>query len=506
MNLIIQHFRLGTRSAIGRTPRLTLGLAVAGCLPIYLLVHFGLRLLEGNTLRWDESEQTLFSQRLALGYNDQPPVYTWLLWAIFQVTGVSVLGLHLLKSLILSACYLGTFAVARKLTEEKFARLGTLSLLLTPYFAWSVLIDGAHTLFVAAFVPIAFLVVLRLLERATTPGFMLLGIVLGLGVLAKYSFAILAIAILLALLSMPAYRRRLRDPRLLWTVALAGLVILPHALWVHENWKLVSERPMARSGVIAPSGSTDRVVMGLFSLTRTSLLVVGSLLAVLAACFPKDCARILFNPAQSDRVRLLGRWLAMVCLLLIVLVLLGITKFRTHWLIPVLVLFPVYIFARLAERPVAEKARRGYLGLIGLAVIAVIAIRIVGVTANSRETEKARAQERLHAELAAHISSNGLERATIIGDHPIVCGNIRRAFPEASVICSYYPAFAVTELPVGYVAWEATDSNEPMPGLGKWLENRVLEARSASAVYFEIAAESHTQGLRRIGFVAVQPK
>src|SRR5438093_9034461 len=70
---------------------------------LYLLAHLGVRLLESSSLRWDESEQVLFSQQLALGYNDQPPVYTWLLWGLFQLTGVSLLGVYLLKLLIVAA-------------------------------------------------------------------------------------------------------------------------------------------------------------------------------------------------------------------------------------------------------------------------------------------------------------------------------------------------------------------------------------------------------------------
>ncbi|MSR54548.1 MAG: hypothetical protein EXS09_14855 [Gemmataceae bacterium] len=506
MNLLLQHSRLGNRMGLGQTSRVPWGQAVAGVLPIYLLIHFALRLQEGNTLRWDESEQTLFSQRLALGYNDQPPIYTWLLWTVFQVTGVSLLGLHVLKSLILSAFYIGTYAAARKLVEPKFALLGTLSLLLTPYFAWTALIDGAHTLFVAAFVPVAFLVVLRLLDRPSSGGFALLGLVVGLGVLAKYSFAILAVAIPLSLLTMPAYRSRLKDPRLLWTVAVAAIVVLPHAWWLHSHWQLVSERPMARSGVVERSAFTERIVTGLSSLSRTSLLSVGSLLTVLLACFPKGCVRILLQPAESDRVRWLGRWLTIVCAILIVLVLLGVSKFRTHWLIPLLVLFPAYVFARFAECPSPAKAQRQLLALVTLVILAVIAVRLAGVISDSHEGGKNWGQAKMHAEVASHLSAHDLEQATIFGDHPIACGNIRRSFPHATVVCSYYPAFVPETQGDCYVAWEATHLAEPMPGFREWLEKRGLQVRYEQVVFFEIPTEQPNRGLRRIGFAPAQTK
>lgn len=506
MNLLLRHSRLGRRSDPGYSAKMSSNRAVASALPIYLLVHFVLRVLEGEALRWDESEQTLFSQCLALGYNDQPPVYTWLLWIVFQVTGVSLLGLHVLKSLILTAFYIGIFSAARKLAGPKFAILGTLSLLLTPYFAWTALIDGAHTLFVAAFVPITLLVMLQLLERPTSGGFALLGLVVGLGVLAKYNFAIMAIAIPLSLLTMPAYRSRLRDPRLLWSIAVAAIVVLPHAWWVHGHWHLVSERPMVRSGVIESSGFWDRIFLGLTNLSRTSLLLVGSLLVVLIACFPKDCARILKQPARSDQVRWLGRWIAIVFAILLVLVLLGVTKFRTHWLIPLLVLFPVYVFARFAEQPSTEKSQRRYRVCLGFAVIAVMVVRLVGINTDSQEGGKNWGQAKMHADVAAHISAQGLEQATFYGDHPLACGNIRRSFPQATVVCSYYPAFIPESQGESYAAWEATHMAEPMPVFREWLEKQSVEVRYEQAAFFQISTEQPNRGLLRIGLAPVRSK
>ena len=124
-----------------RLSRFTITLVPA----IYLAIHFILRLLESTSLRWDESEQTLFSQQLALGYNDQPPVYTWLLWSMFRLTGVSLVGVYLLKLLILAAIYAGLFAVGRRITSDRFAILAAASLLLTPYFAWSLHRRGPHS-------------------------------------------------------------------------------------------------------------------------------------------------------------------------------------------------------------------------------------------------------------------------------------------------------------------------------------------------------------------------
>jgi hypothetical protein len=51
----------------------------AAWLLAWAAAHVALRLALSPALRWDEAEQTLWSQHLAWGYM-QPPLYTWLQW------------------------------------------------------------------------------------------------------------------------------------------------------------------------------------------------------------------------------------------------------------------------------------------------------------------------------------------------------------------------------------------------------------------------------------------
>ncbi|MEJ5031517.1 hypothetical protein WH303_20395, partial [Comamonas sp. MYb69] len=45
------------------------------------------RLLASHGVSWDQNEQLVWSQQLALGYGPQPPLYTWLQWALVWVLG-----------------------------------------------------------------------------------------------------------------------------------------------------------------------------------------------------------------------------------------------------------------------------------------------------------------------------------------------------------------------------------------------------------------------------------
>ena len=61
------------------------------------LGHVAVRVAVSPALKWDEAEQMLWSQQLALGYGSQPPLYTWLQCGVNWLVGPSVLALALLK-------------------------------------------------------------------------------------------------------------------------------------------------------------------------------------------------------------------------------------------------------------------------------------------------------------------------------------------------------------------------------------------------------------------------
>jgi 4-amino-4-deoxy-L-arabinose transferase-like glycosyltransferase len=508
-----QDIRLSSLQArvpgIGRSP-VTAGLLLAGLLPIYLNAHLALRLFESESLRWDEAEQALFTQQIALGYNDQPPVYSWLLSAVFQVVGPSLIGAYLLKAVVLAAIYVGQFALCRKLGCGNLTLPAVLSLLLTPYFAWSALIDGAHTLFVSSIVPFAFITVYRLLDRPTSAGFVVLGVLLGLGFLAKYSFALLALALPIAIATIPTLRCRLRDMRILLTIAVAALIVLPHVAWMSDNWELIRARPIHRGGVDSSQAFVGRLAAGFGSLATALLFTAGPMVAVIVALFPGQCRRIATECSQSDHVQLLGRLLIIVAGILLLLVVLGITRFRTHWLIPAVILIPPYAFARMAEAQPSPTRVRALLVLVACGVAVTMAARLVGISMEARDGGKYWGQDRLHSALAHALLERGLENATIVGDHPLTCGNLRVSCPECRIVCTYYPAFIPADASTAdccCVVWDASYQTEMPKCLEDWIACHQLADRLdwSTAMYIDLPTSATGNGMRRVGLMRLRP-
>jgi hypothetical protein len=81
---------------------------------LYVAVQSGLCLKALPGLHFDEAEQEVWSQSLAWGYGVQPPLYTWLVWALFRVTGVSTVTLVALKATLLAGLIGLLYATARR--------------------------------------------------------------------------------------------------------------------------------------------------------------------------------------------------------------------------------------------------------------------------------------------------------------------------------------------------------------------------------------------------------
>ena len=114
------------------------------------LAHVAVRVAISPALKWDEAEQMLWSQQLRAGYGAQPPLYTWLQWAVNQVLGPSVLALSFLKHALLTLAYVFMYLAGRELLGPRGAWWASASMLLLPPLGWYSIRDQTHTILVTA--------------------------------------------------------------------------------------------------------------------------------------------------------------------------------------------------------------------------------------------------------------------------------------------------------------------------------------------------------------------
>ncbi len=195
---------------------------------------------------FDEAYYHLFSLHLAAGYFDHPPLVAFTAGLGRWLTGVqSPLTLRLGAVLWFTVALVGFDDLARRLYGARAARLVLLLASASPYFAFGA---GAFVLPDNALIALwvwALAVASRLRDGSLprTLGFLLLGALTGLGMLAKYHMVLLPAALAIAALTDPVLRRWWRDWRLYLALLVALAVFSPCLFWNAANgWVSFTEQ------------------------------------------------------------------------------------------------------------------------------------------------------------------------------------------------------------------------------------------------------------------------
>lgn len=211
---------------------------LAWVLPGLLAVVLALRLLQlafsGASLHVDEAQYWDWSRQLQAGYHSKPPLIAWLIAASTALFGESEIGVRALNLLCwpAAAAALGWLAadIAGDTAAAAWAALVWLATPLAGTLGLVATTDGPLVLLWS----LALLMLWLASVRARPWAWWALGLVLGLGLLAKYTMAALLVGAWLFVLHR---RRRPEWIGLLQASTLALLLLLPHLAWsVREGW------------------------------------------------------------------------------------------------------------------------------------------------------------------------------------------------------------------------------------------------------------------------------
>ena len=204
---------------------------------IYTVAHLLIRLFFSSTLQLDDAEQIRLSQELLLGYPiPQPPMYSWLSWAMFQIVGAGLFALTLLKYTLITLTFWITWLVSGQLFQHLQTRyIATFSYLLMPSFAWHMHQGFTHTILLGFGIVLSLHALLSLKDNPSTKNYIYLGLAFGIGLMGKYSFLLFMVPILISALSIDSYRKIILSPKTLLAIAVFVLMIGPHAYWLSQH-------------------------------------------------------------------------------------------------------------------------------------------------------------------------------------------------------------------------------------------------------------------------------
>ncbi len=188
-----------------------------------------------------------YSQNLSLSYLDHPPLIGWLIFLSTSVFGTGVLAVRLVSIFMMTLSASFTYLLTRDMFGPRAAAWSPLLLLATPIFSIG-LIAAAPDAPLAALWPLFTWQLYRALVDQSDSGWarlgrpMVLGLLMGLAFLAKYTGACLVVTAIIVLGSRPG-RVWLKRPGTWLGALVAAVTVLPVLLWNVENgWAGVLHR------------------------------------------------------------------------------------------------------------------------------------------------------------------------------------------------------------------------------------------------------------------------
>nr|WP_321465025.1 glycosyltransferase family 39 protein [uncultured Desulfobulbus sp.] len=396
------------------------------------MVQFVQRVFVSPTLSVDEAEQFILSQSFSFGYNEQPPLYTWLQIVSMYLFGSTVVALSFLKNSILCITFIFYFKLAKIVSHSEVkAIVATLGLYLVPQIFWEAKVDQTHSVIVTMASVLALYSFMQIFRGHTSLfRFLLLGIVCGLGVLSKYNFVLLLFAAICPLFVLTEFRKNFCNKKLYFSILSFLLIILPHTLWflghITDGTKSTVER-MHQQGVLNVfSGAMG----GISNLVISSATFTVLLLAVWIIFFRKGF-RIKID--SQDKKYFSIFFVATYSLLFCIIIFLGVSSIKERWLMPYLVFFPLYLTLFTASDMLQEKIKV----LVGLcAAIAVfsgglyvLGPRLIDVTRHASRIQTPFVK--LKSQLDQVVQS--ADEPQLYAVDYFIGGNIRHFFPERVV-------------------------------------------------------------------------
>lgn len=183
----------------------------------------------------DEAQYWTWALEPDWGYFSKPPMVAWAIWLSRHLFGDTELGIRGISPLLFALTAWVLFLLVRRLfathpQREDMAFWSALTFAALPLVSlgsWLITTDAVLLLFWS--LALYFTVATR--ESGRWRDWLMLGVVLGLGLLSKYSMVFYGLGFFAWLLLEPRRRALLRDPRPYAAAAVALLVMAPNLYW-----------------------------------------------------------------------------------------------------------------------------------------------------------------------------------------------------------------------------------------------------------------------------------
>nr|WP_299167950.1 glycosyltransferase family 39 protein [uncultured Allomuricauda sp.] len=334
-----------------------------------------------TSLELEDAEQAYYSQWWRLGYDDQPPLFTWIQKAINSIFGVTKFSLSFLRGTLFGAVILSFYGLAKRVLNDKArAEIVVLSSALIPVFIDFTFRRLSHTLLLCLMILLTLHVMAQLIERKSIRKYLLLGICFGLGMLCKYNYSIFLMMVLGASFFDASLKRIVWNPKILLSCTIAFLLFSPHFYWLIQgeylsfigksiSTKLETEGP----GVFVLTPILE-LIKALLEILLPLLLVVGLFLVLKKVRWEsKNVPKWLRNMGVIQ-----------IAVLVLFFIFMNVKEVQARWLVPLLLPYFIFLIGNLGldNKKVRKWGMPLFLLILVFQVFRTPAERFLGITSD----------------------------------------------------------------------------------------------------------------------------
>jgi len=355
---------------------------------------------------------------------------------VFQVTGQTIFGLALLKNLLLAAACVFTYGAARiMLGRRDMAVVAAASLLFLPQVVWEAQRDLTHSVLVTTCAAGLLYALVKTVRNGHPGSFAALGLLLGAGMLAKYSFAPYALALLGAAAWLPETRVRLWRPALAITIITAAAVVLPHFVWLLYHWDEVVLSVIRDLDGKEPLSVPIRLGVGWGSLLWALFQFLTPLWLIYGLVLWRRTRNETWLPTTPDGLwrRLLARYgLLFLAGMTLLILYTESAYFKTRWMLPYAYLAPIVFLLLLHHRATPRRLETLSRIAAGFAVVVLVAMPARVVVYDVLD-----APDEINApvaDVAAQLVRRDWNGGVLITDENYLAGTLQLHLPDTVVV------------------------------------------------------------------------
>jgi 4-amino-4-deoxy-L-arabinose transferase-like glycosyltransferase len=337
--------------------------AIIFILAVYFsMIALGLSVLTPSG-HFDDTIVLKDAQSFQWGYEAKsPPLFAWLARTVMLLTGPRLEVVFALRMACLFAAFFGLVLLARRLQPDPvLAAGGGLAIVATLHLHWYFLDKYTNTTLAMAMMPYAVLAFLRLRRHAGASPYIWFGLAAGIGLLTRYHFAVLLLAMIGAALINKTWRPMILDRRMLLALAVVLLIVAPHLLWYLTQLPALAGELKFATGYRGTGEGIPSALQGLGSLAEETVFVLIFPLGLLLLIFflPSFRPVRVEDPDRRADLRLLRDTVLIALGIMVAFALAGATRIRSRHLF-FLALVPIWLTGRMSPAGLRPWAAPGF--------------------------------------------------------------------------------------------------------------------------------------------------